>query len=114
MNRIYKFETINRVTCEVYHEDYWRMGTSKDVKLQYIEMLNSPNLVAHVTFLQPEDEVTFVVTLNQEGYDESNIVGRYKVWVMIRKLEMLDKNISYRIRVVGLQNGYCNRKINTF
>lgn len=110
MNRIYKFETINRVTSELYPEDYWRMGTTNDVKLQYIEMLRSPNLVPHITYLNPQDEVTFVVTLYQEGYDESNIVGRYKVWVMIRKLEMLEKNIKYRIRLIDLENGNYNSR----
>lgn len=105
MNRIYKFETINRVTSELYAEEYWRMGTSTDIKKQYIKMLSSPNLVAHVTCLNPQDECTFIITLNRDGYNESNVIGNYKVWILIKKLEMLDKDIRYRIRLFDYKNG---------
>lgn len=101
MNRIYKFETIDRVTREVYPEEYWRMGTITNVKKQYETIYDAPNLLSYVTYLNNEDEHTFVVTLNLKGHNENTIIGRYKVWVLIRKLEMLDKRISYSIRIIN-------------
>ena len=106
MNRLYKFETINRITSEFYREEFWRMGTVKDVKKQYITVLDCPNLIPHITYLDEHDEGTFVVTLNLKGYIETNVIGYYKVRILIRKLEMLDKRMCYKIRLVGpLKNG---------
>jgi hypothetical protein len=106
MNRLYKFETINRITSEYYREEFWRLGTLKDVKKHYITVLDTPNLIPHLTYLDDNDEGTFVITLNLKGYMESNVIGHYKVRILIKKIEMLDKRISYKIRLIGpLKNG---------
>lgn len=106
MNRLYKFETINRITSEFYKEEFWRMGTVTDVKKQYIRVLDCPNLIPHITYLDENDEGTFVVTLELNGYMQSNVIGYYKVRILIRKIEMLDKRLSFKIQLIGpLKNG---------
>lgn len=101
MNRLYKFETINRVTSELYPEEYWRLGTSRDIKIQYALVIETPNLIPHITYLDNDYEATFVVTLSLKGYMQTNVIGYYKVRILIRKLEMLDKRISFKVRMVG-------------
>lgn len=106
MNRLYKFETINRITSELYPEEFWRMGTVKDVKKQYIEVLETPNLIPHITYLDENDEGTFGVILHMNGYMQTQVISYYKVRILIRKLEMLDKRISFKIRLLSnLKNG---------
>ncbi len=106
MNRLYKFETINRVTSEFYKEEFWRMGTVTDVKKQYIKVLDCPNLIPHLTYLDDNDEGTFIVILHKDGFMQTSVIGYYKVRILIRKLEMLDKRISYKIKSIGpFKNG---------